>query len=211
MIDLTLPFREDMLIFPGHPSFEPETMERFEEDGKRLHYFSANAHQGTHVDAPSHFVEDGKNVDELDLGLFFGPARVVDLREWRGEPVDADLLESTVPDPESVDRLVLVTGDVDAGYSNEEFFDEASYVTVDGAEWLVERGVSLLANDFMTEAVPGHPDRPVHRTLLGAGIPIVEYLTNTAAIADETTVEFTCLPLRIPGFEAAPARVVAQV
>lgn len=211
MIDLTLPFREGMLIFPGHPSFESQPLEYFEGDEKRLHYFSANAHQGTHIDAPSHFIENGKMIDELDLELFFGTARVVDLRDWQGEPIDSGLLDSTIPDLEPNERLILVTGDVDAGYSNKAFFDEASFITVDGAEWLVEHEVALLGNDFMTEDVPGHPDRPVHRTLLGTGMPLVEFLCNTDTIADVETVEFACLPLRIPGFEAAPARAIAWV
>ncbi len=210
MIDLTMPMEEGMLIFPGHPSFESEQLERYETDNKRLHRFAANAHQGTHIDAPSHFIEDGACVDELEMDRLIGHARVVDLREYRGKPIDAEILSESLPDIESNERIVLVTGDTEAGYSNEQFFERASHLTEDGANWLVDQDVSLLANDFITEAVPGDPDRPVHRTLLGAGVPIVEYLYNCDPIVDRDQVELVCLPLRIPGFEAAPARVVAR-
>lgn len=208
MIDLTLPLEEDMLVFPGHPSFEPERLQRYETDGKRQSYFSANAHQGTHVDAPAHFIEDGKTIDEVDLDRLNGPTRVADLPG--GEPIDPDALEDALPGLEPGERILLATGDIDAGYSNEEFFDEAAHITEAAAEWLVDREVGMIANDCMTEAVPGDPARPVHHTILGAGIPILEYLRNTDPIADQDTVELSCLPLSIPGFEAAPARAVVR-
>lgn len=211
MIDLTLPWREGMLIFPGHPSFEPELLASFDTDGKRLSYFSANAHQGTHVDAPAHFAADGKTIDEIDLERLNGPVHVADLRDRKGEPIGVDALEETVPELGSGDRVLIATGDVDVNRPAAEFFDGASFITVEAAEWLVDRDVAMIANDCMTEDVPGDPDRPVHNTILGAGIPILEYLCNTDPIATQETIDLNCLPLSIPDFEASPARAVAHI
>lgn len=211
MYELTLQMRPDMQVFPGYDGFEPK---RLEDHGDNVpsrvsSRFSANAHQGTHVDAPLHFIEGGKTIERVDAETLVGPANVVDLREYRGEQITAEILEDHAADVQSGDRVVLITGDVDHNFDRDDFFEIASVLSPDGAEWLVDRGVVLVANDFLTEP-PTWEERPVHNTLLGADIPIVEYIANVDAIADADRIELIALPLLIPDFEAAPARVVAR-
>lgn len=208
-IDLTLPVEPEMLSFPGYPAFESEVLRTYDRDGHLSHGFTATTHSGTHVDAPAHYVEGGTTVDRLDLETLVGPATVLDLRSYRGEPISRAVLEEESPPLDPGARLVLVTGDVDALPAAESFFEEASVLTEDAADWLVGREVSLVANDFLTEGLED-PERPVHHTILGAGIPVVEYLCNTDAIGGEARVGLTCLPLPLVGLEAAPARVVAE-
>jgi len=209
LIDLSVPLEEDMPGFPGYPGFEYETLQTYEADGKLSHRFSTPTHQGTHIDAPTHFVPDGETIDDLPLDLFVGRARVIDLRDHQGEPITAELLTDAVPDLESGTRVILLTGDVDAKFYDPAFFEEAAVLTASAADWLLEQDVSLVANDFLTEGIDT-PERPVHHALLNAGVPIVEYLRNADAIAEYDTVEFVCLPLSMPGFEATPVRAVAR-
>ena len=208
-IDLTLPVEPEMLSFPGYPAFESEVLRTYERNGHLAHGFTATTHSGTHVDAPAHYIEGGTTVDRLDLGTLVGPAAVLDLRSYRGEPITRAVLDEESPPLDPGERVVLVTGDVDALPADGSFFEAASVLTEDAAEWLVEREVSLVANDFLTEGLDD-PDRPVHHALLGAEIPIVEYLCNTDAIADEPRVDLTCLPLPLGGLDGAPARAIAE-
>ena len=210
LIDLTLPMDPGMLSFPGYPAFESEVIRTYEEHGHLSHVFSATTHSGTHIDAPAHYIEGGTTVDELDLDVLVGPAAVLDLRSYRGEPISRDVLDAESPPLEPGARLALVTGDVDRLPPDGTFFEEASVLTAAAADWLVERGVSLLANDFLTEGLDD-PARPVHHTLLGAGVPVVEYLCNTDAIVEDEEEDLTCLPLPLAGLEAAPARVVSAL
>lgn len=223
MHDLTLRIDEETIRPMMREPFEPiQTSDGeitdFPHDVKR---FSMYIHTGTHIDAPVHYDDDGLTIDEIDVGVFSGPATVVDLREWRGDKITADVLEQAGSGVEPGDRVVLATGDVDKQLREhpddyaEKVYEEASVLSADAAEWLVDRDVSLVANDFVTEAVSLSPyeyvpDRPVHTTLCGAGVPIVEYLCNTTDIVDAGTVDMTCLPLPLAGFEAAPARVIAD-
>jgi len=210
-VDLSLPLEEGMPIAPDHKGFEVVQEADYNTNGLLRHYFGANAHQGTHIDAPAHFIEGGATIDELDLEKLIGPAYVADLREYRGEPISADVIDQATPPLDTGDRIILVTGDVDEHFYDPHFFDRAAHITVSAAEWLVDQGVSIVANDFLTEAMPGDPARPVHHTILGAGIPVVEYICNTEEIAGAEVVELMCLPLRIPSFEATPTRVVARL
>lgn len=209
VVDLTLPLEEGMLAFPGYPEYRTETLQGYERDGKRSHRFEATTHTGTHIDAPAHFIEDGATIDELDLQTLTGPTKIADLRSHNESEITASVLDTNLDDLESGDRVLLLTGDVDSLPHTEEFFDRAAVLTEDAAEWLVDKEIQLLGNDFLTESVDAH-ERPVHETLLGADIPIVEYLRNTSAIVGESTVHFACLPLRMTGLEAAPARAIAK-
>lgn len=208
-IDLTLPVEPGMLSFPDYPAFEATVIRTYERDGHLSHEFTATTHSGTHIDAPAHYIDGAATVDRLPLETLVGPATVLDLRSYRGEPISRAVLDEASPPIDPGARLVLVTGDVDALPPDESFFEKASVLTEGAADWLVEREVSLLANDFLTEGL-GDPDRPVHHAILGAGIPIVEYLCNTDEIADEGVVGLTCLPLPLVGLEASPVRAVAE-
>lgn len=211
MIDLTLTVDDDLPNIPGHPALDRERLLTHEDDDVLVHYFSLNAHHGTHVDAPAHHLPEGKTIAEMDVSRFQGPAQVVDLTEMDGREISADVLSAACPESIAGDRVVLVTGDVDEHFFDPDFTDLASYVTVDGAEWLVERGVKLVANDCLTEAVPGDPSRPVHHTLFEAEIPIAEYLANTAPLLEYDEVDLSVLPLKIADLEASPVRAVATV
>lgn len=209
-VDLSYPLAEGMGGFPGYPGFSVELLEEYEADGKLSRRFATSVHQGTHVDAPAHFVEGGATVDDLPLSLFCGPASVVDLRDSAGETITAARLDEAAPTLEPGARVLLLTGDVDARFGDPGFFGEAAVLDDSATDWLLEREVALVANDFLTESIDV-PERPVHHALLGAGVPIVEYLCNADAIAGYGTVEFSCFPLRLAGFEGAPVRAVARV
>lgn len=232
LVDLTLPQNADTLMVPkpgtaeeDYPGggFEAEQLESLEEDGAVVYRFSQNTHTGTHVDSPSHYIADGTTVDQLELESLNGSARVVDLRDYGGELITRDILEEEATDVQSGERVLFLTGDVDRYYhyadepDRREFFEEASAFSVDGAEWIAEREPASIGNDFVTESLdiskgkPYDPERPVHKVLCEAGVPIIEYLCNVDSIIDAETVELSCLPLSLTGLEAAPARTIARV
>ncbi len=212
MIDLTVPMGKELPSFPGYPGFEYEQWGGHDKGGGALmHYYSANTHQGTHIDAPYHFIPDGRTVDELTFEELVGPAKVMDLRKYKGESITADILDNHASEIKKKDKVVMVTGDVDDNFFTGNFFKEASDITLDAAEWLIEREVELIVNDFLTEAVPGEPDRPVHKALLGADIPVVEYICNIEEIVEYESIWIGCFPMLVKGFEGTPTRVVAKV
>lgn len=219
MIDLTLPLDPGVVTPPGSSPFELDHRKTHEADRMMSSRFSASTHVGTHIDAPRHFAADGRTVDELKLAECTGPAAVFDLRDHSGEHVTEAVLERADPGIDPGSRVVLLTGDVDRALSHEwEYPDDihakSAALTVAAAEWLVDRGVTQIANDFLTESMavtdlPYDPDRPVHRTILDADISIVEYICNTAGLADHDRIRFDCYPLPLAGAEASPVRVVA--
>lgn len=85
-----------------------------------------------------------------------------------------------------------------------EFPDDYVAITPDGARWIAERGLRLVGVDFLSVERDGPPDFPVHRTLLGAGVIVVEGLDLSKVEPGPYTL--VCAPLKVIGGDGAPAR-----
>src|SRR3989338_7781496 len=94
IIDLPMPLDSKTPAYPGDPLIQIEQIAELRKNGwneKRLHL---NSHCGTHIDAPSHFVEKGKTIDQLPLDLFQGDGVLIDVRK---KQITVDLLKGVKP------------------------------------------------------------------------------------------------------------------
>lgn len=96
LIDLTMPFSSCTIPVPGHPQPAFESLHELERDGVRNTIMRISIHTGTHIDAPSHFIEDGDAIDDLPLDRFHRPGREAGLDRCArpGEPIAAVQLEA---------------------------------------------------------------------------------------------------------------------
>jgi arylformamidase len=203
LIDVSMEIRPDMPHWPGSiaPSCEWETrLDRGEEsDASR---WTLSAHQGTHVDAPSHFIPGAAGIAEIGLDVLSGPAVVVDV------PGDLAISAEHVAElvPPGARRVLFRTANSTGGRLRQPF--DPSYVAVSGpaARALVSAGVRLVGIDYLSVECFGDKEFPAHHALLGAGVPVIEGLDLAAAQAGVYTL--TCLPIRLTNAEAAPARAV---
>lgn len=168
-----------------------------------------STHTGTHVDAPFHFFEDGKTIDELPLENFVGWARVVDIR---GRPPGheigvADLQPSDIGDGEVA---LLDTGWGDKRAITREFLTQYPYLGGEGARWLVDRGVKGVGIDAVSLGGYNDPAKagPAHRAMLGNGKFIVEELHYPPETRDGKRRLFVAAPVRLQGCSAGWARAM---
>lgn len=205
IIDVTLPVRPGMLTYPGDPEV---TIERISDmssgDVSNLSIVSMSTHTGTHVDPPIHFVQDGATIDELPLERLVGEALVVDVRGIG--TIGARELEA-LELPADVERLLFLT-DWSARWAEPSpaFPKSVTGLSVEGARWLIARGVLLVGTDFISIESADDATFPVHRALLGANIAIVEGLDLREAPPGRYVL--WCLPLKIHAGDGGPARVV---
>ncbi len=174
--------------------------------------FTLCTHMGTHVDAPSHFIDGGRSIDEIPLERFVVPAHFVALDGVQNQAITIDALQAAGAAPRRGEALLIGTG-WDAHWHAPQYFAHP-YLADDVAGWLVDAGVTLLGVDFMTPDVPvalRSPDFrfPVHRTLLGNDVLIVENLRGLRALAGRR-MELHAMPLPIAAGDGAPARVAAR-
>ena len=201
--DISLPIKKDMLLWPGDPGVVIERTAEFEKDGVQESRLAFGVHTGTHIDAPSHFVQNGKNIEGLDLKKLIGPCTVVDLTHL-------DHLEIVPEDLAGVDiqkgsRILFKTGNFKFLHGN-TFPDTYISLSVEGAKYLVEKGVVLVGTDFLGIEKRKAEGHPVHKTLLQAEIVNVEGLDLGEVPAG--TYELICLPINVVGSDGGPARAV---
>ncbi|MDA1004156.1 MAG: cyclase family protein [Chloroflexi bacterium] len=202
-IDVTVPMRPGMAAYPGDPAVEVDrTAALADGDAYNLTRLTMGTHAGTHVDAPAHFIADGPTIDAIDVQDLIGPAVVADATSAR-DHIDATALAALDIPPDCA-RVILKTTNSEL-WRAPAFTPDYIALTDDGARWLVARGVQLIAIDYLSIAPFADPT-PVHRTLLTAGVIIVEGLDLRAVDAGDYTL--VCLPLLIPGADGAPARVL---
>lgn len=216
IVDLTHGFYPGMPAYPADwfPKFQTEramTPETDPNGTKRtfsvLHVFP---HNGTHIEYRMHFFPEAEGINEVPLDSLVGRACVADL-SGKGdlEPVTGDDLDAAVGAIwREGDRLLVRTDYLRRAWGSPDYWDRPPYLTPSAARWAVDHGAVLVGLDCLTER-PGDRESPVHHTLLGAGIPLLEYVTNMHELTTRV-VRLVALPIKVEGVEAAPARVIAE-
>jgi kynurenine formamidase len=175
-------------------------------------------HTGAHIDSPLHVFRDGITTAEIRLDQVMGEAFVVDLSFVGGNhgvTID-DLRRGGADAVKAGDIVLLRTGWTDTMYGTwPALFTQSPFFPPESAEWLVAKGPKSIGFDFFEEYCARLPDFssedfPMHRVILGAGIVIMEGLTNLGALPGRR-VDFAAPFYKIAGTEGAPARFFARV
>ena len=203
--DVSLPISPDLPVWPGDPAVVLEQVSSMDAGAHdNVSRLACGVHTGTHVDAPHHFLNDHKTAESLSLDILVGPARVVQIPE-DVKVVNAQVFESAAI-LSGTERLLLKTSNSRLWERREmEFFTGFVGISSDGADWLVQHNVKLIGIDYLSVA-PYHQSVPTHRTLLGAGMIIVEGLDLSGVQPGK--YDLYCLPLKLVGSDGAPARVI---
>lgn len=174
-----------------------------------------NAHTGTHVETPLHAVAGGTDVADFPTAGLVGEGVVIDISRWRENNA-----KITLPDLKAACGDRIRPGDMAFFYTgNDEFYytpqrHQRPWFTTECITWLVREarirvmGVDTSGHEIRNEDGSKHLGQPNHEALLGAGVPLIEYLANLDLLLDRRFATFV-LPARIAGAEAFPVRVVA--
>lgn len=179
-------------VYTGDPAPEKQLLSSMEKgDEYNLTAFSMCAHNGTHVDAPFHFIKDGKTVDELCLDALVGMAYVTGHQGIVSGDDAAEMLgKAKEKDPEAAKRI-LIKGPAE--------------VSSEAAKVFADAEVLLLGNESQTV---GPVDAPmeVHIILLGAGVILLEGVRLEDV--SEGVYLLNAAPLNLSGADGSPCRAV---
>ncbi len=206
LFDLSHPLRQGQPSFPGDPTLEIAVHCTTQMPQRcNVSRLALGSHQGTHLDAMFHFVEQGKTLDQMPLEWFYGPARVLRIPKAAREDITVADFEPFEPYLVPGARIIYETG-WGAHFGHEHFFTDFPSLTQEAAQYLAVKDLRLLGMDTPT---PARDYYEVHHILLGREIVIVESLANLAAVPDEFT--FIGFPLNFEGRDGSPIRAVALV
>ena len=179
-------------VFPGDPVPKKEMISQIENgDVCNLSKLSMCAHNGTHIDAPFHFISDGKTVDKMGLEAFVGMAYVAEHQGVVSYSDAENIIKKAREKSEESAKRILIKGDVE--------------VSLESTEAFVKAGILLLGNEPQTVGPKSAP-MAVHLALLGAGVALLEgiRLKNVA----EGVYFLSSAPLNLGGGDGAPCRAV---
>ena len=175
-------------VYPGDPAPEKKELQRIDRgDVCNLTHFSMCAHNGTHVDAPFHFLQDGKTVDQMGLTPYVGPCWVA---RHEGNVTGADAEE-------------MLKNARQAGASRRLLIAGKATVTEDAARVFSGEELLLLGNESQTVG-PENAPKAVHLMLLGAGITLLEGVV--LADVEPGRYFLSAAPLNLGGCDGAPCR-----
>lgn len=234
-IDLTQQLSPQTPRSSDHPEVSFPVLRHYSTHGATTREIHASLHSGTHVDAPSLHYSTGKNIEDLPLEGFCGTGVVVDvsdLGDWG--VITAEILDLRAAEVAEGDIIALSTG-----WGQYYFTDEERYVLKapgldrSGVDWVVNKKVKAIYSDtpssehvFM-RARPWQTLRPdvfdraqidperfprgyAHKQMLGAGIMMVENLSDALGTLAGQRVQLLAFPAKYAGVEGAPARVAAM-
>lgn len=203
--DVTIAVSESVPTFPGDPTVKVDVCAALANgDVANVSQISFGVHTATHVDAPNHFIEDTRRVDELDLYKLVGPCRVVEFPD-DVTAITADHVESL----QNAERVLFKTRN--SAFWNEPekgFRTDFTYIEPEAARLLAAGGVKLVGIDYLSVEKFGAGSFDTHIALLENEVVIIEGLD----LRDVPSGEYAlyCLPLKIDGGtgDGAPARTI---
>lgn len=204
IIDISLALDSGIPVWPGSAAFRLErtlSLERGDESNTSM--MTVDLHMGTHIDAPQHCIEGADGVESLSLDMLCGPAFVADLQH--AEAITPEYLEA-LEVSSTVKRILFKTTNSRLLLKN-EFSHDYVALTADGAQWILDRNIQLVGNDYLSIA-PFRDGHLIHKTLLASGVIVVEGL-NLGHV-QPGMYELICLPLKITGADGASARAILR-
>jgi len=205
LIDLSHPLVHGQAAFPGDPPLIVQPQGTVATTQFNTTQITIGTHQGTHLDAMYHFLEEGRTVDQMPLEWFYGPARVLRVPKQAGEEIALEDLRPFEPHLQPEAKVVLATG-WHRHFGAPDFFTNFPSLTVEAARYLASRRIRLLGMDMPS---PSQQWLEIHHLLQARDVEIVlvEALANLDALPDEFT--FIGFPLNFQGRDGSPIRAVA--
>jgi kynurenine formamidase len=216
LIDLSHEIEHGMVTYRGLPA--PTISDWLSREASKARYTAGTTFQigkiellantGTYIDAPFHRYDDGRDVAGYRLDAVADlPAIIVRATNRRGRALDA----SRFVDLDVKGKAVLVHTGWDAHWRTDTYSGgEHPFLTRDAAEHLAPAGAVLVGIDSLNIDDDKDGTRPAHTILLGAGVAIVEHMTNLAALPDNG-FRFFAVPPKVRGMGSFPVRAFALV
>jgi arylformamidase len=219
VVDLSHPIREGMVTYPGLPA--PVITPHLTREDSRSKYAEGTefamdvitmiGNTGTYLDSPFHRYADGRDLAGLNLSTLVGlRAEVFHLADsWNGER--RGIRAETLADRDLRGAAVLLHTGWDVHFGTPRYGSGAPFLTADGARYLIDAGAVLVGIDSVNiDDTESGGERPAHTLLLGAGVHVVEHLTNLTAVPPQGA-SFTAAPPAVEGFGTFPVRAFATL
>ena len=211
LIDLTLELSKDLPSFPGSPRpfFIPWADIRHDKYNLELLFLSS--HSGTHMDAPFHFVNGGKKINEISPSRFISKALVLKIKKKSDQAItkkDIQEFEKRNGNINKDSSIVFFTG-WQANLRKKFYFKKNPGLSESAARYLVKKQVNLVGIDSPSIDLGKDERFTVHQIFSKSNILIVENLCNLEKIK-KMNFTLSVLPLKLKNASGSPVRAMAS-
>lgn len=207
IFDISVPIKKKMPIWPGSLAPEVTPIKHF-DFGDCVHDSSLKMglHTGTHIDAPSHFIQGAQCVNNIPLEEFICEVYVLEMLDCK-EITSLDLSNAKIPS--NIKRILFKTSNSQL-WSDDimEFKEDFVALTVDAAKWLANRKFRLVGIDYLSVQKYTDVTPETHVVLLESKVILLEGLDLSKI--SEGKYELICFPLKLEDCEASPVRAVLR-
>lgn len=215
LIDLSHTIEDGMITYKGLPApvicdyLSREDSKKFYEEGTEFQIGKIEmvANTGTYVDCPFHRYRDGEDLSEVDLKRFANLGGIlVKADHQTSMEVGVDFFKGL----DVKDKAVLVNTNWSKHWRTDAYFENHPFLTEQAAAYLRDAGAVLVGIDSHNIDDTRTKRRPVHSTLLRAGILIVEHMCNLDKLPSKG-FRFNAVPPKFKGVGTFPVRAYAQL
>ncbi|HEY9307395.1 MAG TPA: cyclase family protein [Microbacterium sp.] len=218
VVDLSHPIRAGLVTYPGLPA--PTITPHLTREDSRARYAPGTefamdvihmiGNTGTYLDSPFHRYADGRDLAGLDLSSLVGLRAEVFHLEDAWDASRRGIRSATLADRDVRGAAVLLHTGWDRWFGRPEYGVGAPFLTGEAAQWLIAAGAVLVGIDSLNiDDTESGGERPAHSLLLGAGVHVVEHLTNLGELPPRGA-RFTAAPPAVEGFGTFPVRAFAE-
>lgn len=211
---LSHPLQNGMQTFPAdwHRPVIFEELGRLEFEGRRTNHIHIGTHSGTHFDAPSHFIADGKTISDFEVETFISDASLLPLEIKPFGEIGPDIIrEALISSRVSENSAIVLRSDWGKMYGQPNYYSDQPFISEEAMHLLLDLKPKIIGYDM---AMPDSPsngfgsecDSPMHKLALGQGVLLLENMM----IPSKTPRSFTLLafPLELKELDGSPARVI---
>ena len=222
-VEMAYPLSPEMPVFPGLPPDEFISLSRMKSGGEaNTSLVRHPLHNGTHVDAPSHFYDGGRSIDQIPIADFiFSRPLVIRKNLAKGELLQPEDLAASGSMLRSADILLLCTGYHACRAATAIYVDDFPALSIEAAEMIRTDLLNVKAVAIDTLSIESCTRGPkagfaVHKTLLDGDLyrtrPLLIFEdVNMGPILEKTISRIFAFPLRLAGLEASPVNMIAEV
>jgi kynurenine formamidase len=213
LIDLSHILNENISVYPDTVPPIFEVSNTVEKDGFTEIKMTLASHSGTHIDAPSHIIQDAKSLDQFLLDKFVGTSIVIPCQDK--EEITVEYLQTFEDRIAQVDFILFFTG-WQYKWNTPDYFSDSPTPTKEAAQWLTKfklKGIgidSFSVDKIISAHIVTSENLPNHHILLAKEILLIENLTNLDKLPGGA-FSFQCIPLNIENADGSPIRPIAML
>ncbi len=209
IIDLTAEVRTYMPVWVTAPLPNINPIGIVSRDGYNFETISAGTHTGTHIDAPYHFDENGRTVDQIELKTLVAEGICLQVKANEKKEIGLQELKSKWKREFDGKIILLNTGWSKKRAFTKEFLMDFPGLGTDTTDFLIEHKIKLIGIDTLGIDPYVHRDFEVHKALLTRDFCFIEDLANLDSLVEGKKYLIVALPLKLKGASGSMARVVA--